>query len=136
MMRKLWLWSLLVLAAGVICGVAIERHSAFWTPTSEVQEPVPNVDFSHMAIATRPVIATESSGTSKVRVKAQERCALGYATCDKPRQRTVEAVCLGSRTTVVIGEKDWSAFRRVRDEDLKGIENAPKDMRLCAAWEQ
>jgi hypothetical protein len=136
MMRKRWLWSLLVLAAGVICGVAIERHGAFWTPTSEVQEPVPNVDFSHMAIATRPVIATESGGTAKVRVKAQERCALGYATCDKPQQRTVEAVCLGSRTTVVIDEKDWPAFRRIQDEDLKGIENVPKDMRLCAAWEQ
>jgi hypothetical protein len=133
---KRWLLPSILLAAGVAGAVAIERHSGFWSRTSEVQEPVPNVDFSHMAIATRPVIATESGGTAKVRVKAQERCALGYAACDKPRQRTVEAVCLGSRTTVVIDEKDWPAFRRIPAEDLQGIENAPRDMKLCAAWDQ
>lgn len=135
-MRKWWMRSLLVFATGLVCGVAMERHRAFWSSASEVREPVPNVDFSHMAIATSPIEATIPGGTSKVRVRAWEHCALGYATCDKPRPRTVEAVCLGSRATVVIDEKDWPAFQRTPDEDLRGIENAPKDMKLCAAWDQ
>jgi hypothetical protein len=135
---KRWLLSFLLFAVIVVCGIAIERerHSGFWSQTSEVQEPVPNVDFSHMAIATRPIIATESGGTAKVPVKAWERCALGYATCDKPLGRTVEAICLGSGATVLIDEKDWPAFERIQEEDLQGIENAPKDMKLCAAWLQ
>lgn len=129
------LLSSLVFAVGVTCGIAIERHRGYWSSSSEVQEPVPNVDFSVMAIATRPIIATGSGSTVKVQVKAWERCALGYASCDGPRPRTVEAVCSGSRRTVLINEKDWPAFQRTPDEDLQGVENAPQDMKLCAAAE-
>jgi len=118
-------------AAGAMCVFVLGRSGWPWRPTSEVQEPVPNVDFSYMAIATRPVDATESGGTAKVRVKARERCALGYATCDKPRERTVEAICLGSRATLVIDEKDWPAFQRLPGEDLPGVEGLPKNMHLC-----
>lgn len=100
----------------------------------EAQLPPPNLDFSVMAIATRPVDARELSGTSKtqakVRVQAWERCALGLTSCDTKR-RTVEASCLGSGRIVLIDEADWPAFQRIPDEDLPGIENAPKDMKLC-----
>ncbi len=64
------LLSSLFFAVGVACGVAVERHRGYWSPSSEAQESVPNVDFSLMAIATRPIIATESGGTVRARVKA------------------------------------------------------------------
>lgn len=131
MKQRGWLPSILLVMLGIICGIAIDRSAASWGRTSEVQESVPNVDFSAMAIATRPVEATESGGSAKVHVKAWERCALGYVTCDKPRSRTVEAVCLGSGRTVRIAEKDWLAFQRTEGEDLQGVEGLPKDMNLC-----
>jgi hypothetical protein len=132
MKKRLRMPLAVLFAAGAICMIALSRPGWDWGPSSEVQEPVPNVDFSYMTITTRPVKTTESGGTAKVQVKARERCALGYATCDKPRKRTVEAVCLGSRTTVVIDEKDWPAFQRIPGEDLPGVEGLPRDMNLCA----
>lgn len=137
MRRRRWSLAALLVAFGAVAGVAIDRHGAPWIPVGpEAHVPPPNLDFSIMAIATRPVDATESRGTEKVRVKSWERCALGYATCNEPGPRTVEAVCLGSGRTVLINEKDWPAFQRTPDDDLKGIENVPKDMKLCATWDQ
>lgn len=133
MKKRLQIPLSMLFIAGAICMIALSRSSWYWRPTSEVQEPVPNVDFSQMAVATRPVVATESGGRAKVQVKAQQRCALGYATCDVANKRTVEAVCLGSRTTLVIDEKDWPAFRRIPAEDLPGSEGLSKDMNLCAS---
>jgi hypothetical protein len=92
---------------------------------------VPDVDFSAMAIATRPVMA--SAGDSKVRIKAWERCALGISYCDK-KPRTVEAICLDSGTTLLIDEKDWPTFRRIPAEDLQGLERLSDDMNLCKSW--
>lgn len=126
----------LLVAASILVGIAIGRASTSWVLATEVQEPVPNLDFSLMAIATRPVETTESGGAAKVRVKAWERCALGYTTCGERGRLTVEAMCLGSRRIVLIDEKDWPAFQRTPDEDLPGIENAPPDMRLCATQDQ
>jgi Flp pilus assembly protein CpaB len=131
MKQRWWMLSILLFSAGVICGAALDRSTVAWRKSSEAQDVIPNVDFSEMAIATRPVEATVSGGTAKVRVKAWERCALGFAICDKPRQRTVEAVCLGSATTVLIDEKDWPAFQRIHDEDLQGVEGLPMGMNLC-----
>jgi hypothetical protein len=118
-----------LLPAAAIYGY--ELHQQYWKGPARLG--VPDVDFSKMAIATRPVMAT--AGDSKVRIKAWERCALGISYCDK-KPRTVEALCLDSGTTLLIDEKDWPAFRRIPAEDLQGIENAPRDMKLCAAWDQ
>jgi hypothetical protein len=110
-------------------------HQRYWQIAW--QSEIPNLDFSTMAIATRPVKVTLYDTKSKIQVKAWERCALGYAACDE-LPHTVEAICLGSGRVVLIDEPDWPAFQRIHDEDLKGLEGealegAPKDMRLCAA---
>ncbi len=131
MKKRLQIPLVMLLVAGAICMFALSRSSWYWRPASEVPEPIPNVDFSQMAVATRPVVATDPGGRTKVQVKAQERCALGYASCDMPNKRTVEAVCFGSHTTVLIDEKDCPAFRRLPGEDLPSVEHLSKDMNLC-----
>jgi hypothetical protein len=107
-----------------------ELHRRYSESTS--QPRIPNVDFSMMAIATKPVNVTAYGTTSKVQVKAWERCALGVTTCDK-RPRTVEAICLGGGQTVLIDEGAWPAFQRIPDEDLPGISGQPKNMNLCSS---
>ncbi|WP_306391213.1 hypothetical protein [Telluria beijingensis] len=119
---------LTVLPAAAVYGY--DLHRQYWQSTARLG--VPNLDFSEMAIATRPIEATLYGGTSSVRVKAWERCALGYANCGIPQGLTVEAICFGSGTTVLIKEKDWPAFQRIPEEDLQGIQNTRRDMRLCA----
>jgi len=120
---------IMLLVASAIVGIAIGWSSGSWVFSGEVQSPTPNVDFPMMAIATRPFDAVESGGTARVRVNTLERCALGVTTCGAVR--TVEAVCLGSARTVLIGSADWPAFRRLPAEDLPGVLNTPVDMRLC-----
>jgi MFS family permease len=91
---------------------------------------VPDVDYSYMVIATKPV--TASYENSAVRINAWERCALGPVSCDK-KPRTVEAMCLGIRKSVLIKEADWPAFQRIPEEDLQGLLERPKDMDFCSA---
>jgi len=122
-----WLPSIILAVAALLCGITI----GVWRKATS-QPAIPNVDFYVMAIATRPVNATAYGTTSKVPIKAWERCALGLVTCDKQR-RAVEAICLGSGATVLIEESSWPAFRRIPDEDLPGISGQPKDMHLCPA---
>lgn len=113
-----------LLPAAAIYGY--ELHQQYWK--SPARLGIPDVDFSAMAIATRPVTAT--AGDSKVRIKAWERCALGISYCDKKR-RTVEAICLDSGKALLIDEKDWPTFRRIPAEDLQGVEGLSEDMNLC-----
>lgn len=127
--------SILLLVIGAAGGVWLDRSSTSWGGTDERQSPVPNVDFGLMAIATRPVMATRYGTTSKVRIKAWQRCALGYATCEGKR-RMAQAICLGDGGTLLIDEQDWPAFQRIRDEDLQGATGLPHDMRLCAPVDQ
>ena len=103
-----------------------ELHQFYWKSPAILG--VPDVDYSYMVIATKPVTVTyENSG---LRIKAWERCALGPVSCDK-KPRTVEAMCLGARKSVLIKEADWPAFRRIPEEDLQGLLESPKDMNLC-----
>jgi hypothetical protein len=113
-----------LLPAAAIYGY--ELHQQYWK--SPARLGMPDVDFSAMAIATRPVTAT--AGDSKVRIKAWERCALGISYCDK-KPRTVEAICLDSGKALLIDEKDWPTFRRIPAEDLQGVEGLSEDMNLC-----
>jgi len=110
-------------------------HHRYWK--SAWQFELPNPDFSSMVIATKPVEATLSGTRIKVQIKAWERCAFSFARCDE-QLPTVDAICFGSRGVVLIDEADWSAFARIQDEDLKGLDGealagAPRDMRLCAS---
>ena len=84
-----------------------------------------------MSIATKPVTATVYGAATLVQVKAWERCALGTVTCDNHRH-TVEASCLNNGETLLIDEANWSAFQRIPQEDLPGLLEPPKDMKLCA----
>ncbi|MES2325512.1 MAG: hypothetical protein V4633_24950 [Pseudomonadota bacterium] len=124
--------SLLFLAT-VVPAAAVygyELHHRFWKSARMID--IPNVDFSSMAIATRPVSAHVNGATAMVQVNAWERCAFGYAACDR-QSRTAEAICLGSGRVVLIGEADWPAFQRIEGEDLPRARGLPKDMKLCAA---
>jgi hypothetical protein len=114
-----------LLPAAAIYG--LELHRFYWKSPAALG--VPDFDYSYMAIATRPVAAIY--GSSRVRIKAWERCTLGPVYCDK-RPRTVQAICLGIRKTVLIKEADWPAFQRIPEEDLPGLLNRPEDMRLCS----
>ena len=105
-------------------------HQRYWS--TAWRSNLPSVDFSMMAIATKPVTAIDYGTTSKVAINTWERCALGVTTCDR-QPRTVEAICLGSGTTVLIEESDWTAFRRIPNEDLAGISGQPTDMNLCSS---
>jgi hypothetical protein len=117
---------LTLLPAAAIYGY--ELHQKYWQ--SPARLGVPDIDFSAMAIATKPVAAI--SDDSKVRIKTWERCALGMSHCDK-KPHTVEALCLGSGRVVLIEEANWPAFRRIQDEDLPGVLGLPEDMKLCDA---
>ena len=111
--------------AAVIVGVVVGD----WRNAAS-KRSVPNVDFQAMAIATRPVSATAYGTTSRIQIKAWERCALGVTACDRT-PRTVEAICLGSGATVLIEESDWGAFQRISYEDLPGVNGLAPDMKLC-----
>lgn len=128
-----------IAVAGVLSLIALappflkygyELHQRYWK--TAWQSDIPNIDFSMMSIVTRPVSATAYGTVSRIPIKAWERCALGVVTCDK-RPRFVEAMCLGSGATVLIEESNWTAFRRIPDEDLPEIGGQPKDMNLCPA---
>jgi hypothetical protein len=58
MRRGRSLSSLLLVAVGVVCGAMLGRSSVSWADFGEAQSGVPDVDFSMMAIATRPTKAT------------------------------------------------------------------------------
>jgi hypothetical protein len=106
-------------------------HQFYWQSSAPMG--VPDVDFSYMVIATKPIIATQ--GNSKVRIKAWERCVIGPATCGAKHQ-SVEAACLESKKWVTIDSSNWSAFQRIPDEDLGGLLDRPRDMNLCSATAQ
>lgn len=103
-------------------------HRIYWQSAAVLG--VPDVDYSYMTIATKPITATYDS--TDVQIKAWERCVIGPVHCDK-KPRTVQAMCLGIRKAVMIKESDWTAFQRIPDEDLQGLIDRPKDMHLCAA---
>ena len=114
-----------LLPAAAIYGFKL--HQFYWRSPATLG--VPDFDYSYMVIATRPV--TANYGSSKVQIKAWERCTLGPVYCDK-KPRTMQAICLGIRKAVLIKEADWPAFQRIPDEDLPGLLDRPKDMSLCA----
>ncbi len=114
-----------IIPAATIYGFKL--HRIYWQSTAILG--VPDVDYSYMAIATKPITATHENTT--VQIKAWERCVIGPIYCDK-KPRTLQAVCLGSRKLVIINESDWTAFQRIQDEDLQGLVDRPKDMHLCA----
>jgi hypothetical protein len=105
-----------------------ELHQFYWQSPAILG--VPDVDYSYMVIATKPVTATYEN--SRVQIKAWERCALGPVSCDK-KPRAVHAMCLGIRKAVLIKEADWPAFRRIPDEDLQGLLERPENMNLCSS---
>lgn len=107
-----------------------ELHQRYWQ--SAWRGEIPNADFSLMVIAVEPVVATEYGTSQEVPIKAWERCVLGVVSCDAA-PRSVEAICLGSGKTVVLGESAWPTFRRIEDEDLEGMPDKPRDMNLCSA---
>lgn len=129
MKRGAWKWPVLLIVVGVVICASIGQPGASWIRTGENQSPVPNVDFPIMAIATEAFEALEAGGTAKVPVKAWERCALGAPSCGA--YPAVEAICMGSGRTVLIGAARWTALERIPAEDLPGVTNAPRDMRLC-----
>ena len=102
-------------------------HKLYWQSPAILG--VPDVDYSYMTIATKPVTATY--GTSSVKIKAWERCVLGPVYCDK-QPRAVQAICLDTRKAVLIKESDWPTFQRIPEEDLQGLLDRPKDMHLCS----
>ncbi|MDR0233686.1 MAG: hypothetical protein LBI31_02635 [Zoogloeaceae bacterium] len=118
-----------------------ELHTRYWTEDSWKRE-IPNMDFSDMVIATKPVIASRIGGSDeKIQVKAWERCALGYADCDR-NPRAVEVACLGDARYVLLDESSWPAFQRIPDEDLLAGSRDPAERNLsvdlnpCAHMEQ
>jgi hypothetical protein len=117
--------SLAVLPAAGLYGY--ELHRLYWRDGGPLG--LPDMFFGAMVIATKPVNATAYGGTENVHIRAWERCAIGTTTCDQ-KPRHVEAICLGSRSTVTIEERDWSSFQRIKEEDFdpRGL---PKDMNLC-----
>lgn len=116
---------IVLIPAATIYGFKL--HTIYWQSTAILG--VPDVDYSYMVIATKPIIVT--SDTTTVQIKAWERCVLGQIYCDK-KPRTAEAMCLGNRKFVMINEADWTAFQRIPEEDLQGLLDRPKDMHLCA----
>lgn len=106
-----------------------ELHTRYWENGGPLD--VPNIDFSAIAIATKP-LSVKAYGTNElILVKAWERCAIGISRCDE-KSRTVEAICFDSRRTVLIEERLWAAFQRIPEEDLQELVGLPKDVNFCS----
>jgi hypothetical protein len=105
-------------------------HRLYWRDGGPLG--VPDIDFSYMIIATRPVGAMIPGTTERVLIQTWERCAFGLVSCDT-NPKTFEAICMQNRTTALVEERDWAAFQRVPDEDLQGLLDYPRDMKLCAS---
>lgn len=105
-----------------------QLHTRYWANGGPLD--VPNLDFSAIVIATKPVSVSVYGKSESVLVKAWERCAIGIASCSE-KPRTVEAICFDSRSTVMIEERNWTSFQRIPEEDLRGVTGLPKSMNFC-----
>lgn len=132
--RSLAVITLLLVLVSTLPALSIygyQLHQRYWQ--DDWKRHYPNVEFSYMVIATKPVTVNTIGTESKTQIKIWERCLLGSLQCyTKPY--SVEALCLGGEGRFVsIDESHWHAFQRIPEEDLQGPTDAPKDMHLCAA---
>ncbi len=129
-----WLGLALLMLAWPLTDYQITLHRTLHQ-TRLLVPPQPDVDFSHMSIATRPIPAYDvppaDRGTwakTNIQIPRWDRCLIGTTTCDAPLRYT-EMQCARAGF-VFVTEQNWSALALIPEENLTGIEPL-QNTRFC-----